>query len=87
MSIFGKRKIYSVIEYEELRLMAHALRKNAHFQLFAEHLRERREIAIRNMQTEKTVNSTNRHFMEAGKLEAMDELLDDLEQWSKSVLD
>ena len=87
MNIFGKRKTYSVIEYDELKVMAHALRKNAHFQMFAEHLRERREIAIRNMQTEKTVNSTNRHFMEAGKLEAMDELLDDLKQWSDSVLD
>ena len=87
MSIFGKRKIYNVIEYEELRLMAHALRKNAHFQLFAEHLRERREIAIRNMQTEKTVNSTNRHFMESGKLEAIDEILDDLHLWSHSDLD
>jgi len=87
VSIFGKRKIYTVIEYDELKVMAHALRKNAHFQMFAEHLRERREIAIRNMQTEKTVNSTNRHFMEAGKLEAVDELLDDLELWSKSELD
>ena len=87
MSIFGKRKTYSVIEYEELKLMAHALRQNAHFQMLAEHLRERREIAIRNMQTEKTVNSTNRHFMEAGKLEAIDELLDDMNQWSNSVLD
>ena len=87
MNIFCKRKTYSVIEYDELKVMAHALRKNAHFQTFAEHLRERREIAIRSMQTEKTVNSTNRHFMESGKLEALDELLDDLELWSKSVLD
>ncbi len=87
MNIFGKRKTYSVIEHEELKSMAHALRKNAHFQTFTEHLRERREIAIRNMQTEKVVNSTNRHFMESGKLEAIDELLDDLEHWSHSVLD
>ena len=87
MSIFAKRKVYDVIEYDQLKTMAHALRKNAHFQMFAEHLRERREIAIRNMQTEKVVNSTNRHFMESGKLEAIDELLDDMALWSQSDLD
>jgi len=87
VNIFSKRKTYGVIEYEELKVMAHALRKNAHFQMFAEHLRERREIAIRNMQTEKVVNSTNRHFMESGKLEAIDELLDDMAHWSQSDLD
>jgi len=39
------------------------------------------------MQTEKVVNSTNRHFMESGKLEAIDELLDDMAHWSQSDLD
>ena len=36
---------------------------------------------------EKVVSSTNRHFMECGKMEAIDELLDDLELMSKAKLD
>jgi len=39
------------------------------------------------MQTEKSITSTNRHFMESGKLEALDELLDDLEMWWRNLLD
>jgi hypothetical protein len=31
---------------------------------------------------EKAITCGNRHFMEAGKLEALDELLDDMEIWS-----
>ena len=65
-----------------MRETMHALRKNAHFEIFVEHIHERRENAIRAMQMEKAITCGNRHFMESGKLEALDELLDDLEMWS-----
>ena len=84
---FTKRKRYTSIDEDALRTSFHALRKNAHFQIFVEHLHERREQAIRNMQTEKIIESGNRHFMETGKLEAIDELLDDMELWAGSTLD
>ena len=84
---FTKRKRYGVIDEDALRTSFHALRKNAHFQTFIEHLHERREQAIRNMQTERVIECSNRHFMESGKLEAIDELLDDMELWAGSKLD
>ena len=87
MSLFKKKKRYEGPEEEALRQAAHALRQNAHFQTFVEHIHERREIIIRNMQTEKVIHCDNRHFMESGRLEAMDELLDDLSMWSASALD
>jgi hypothetical protein len=87
VSLFKKKKRYEGPEEEALRLSAHALRQNAHFQTFVEHIHERRETIIRNMQTEKVIQCTNRHFMESGRLEAMDELLDDLNMWSASALD
>ena len=65
-----------------MRETMHALRKNAHFEIFVEHIHERRENAIRAMQMEKAITCGNRHFMESGKLEALDELLDDMETWS-----
>ena len=72
---------------EELRSMIQALRENAHFKNFVEHIHERRENVIRAMQSEKAVSCANRHFMESGKLEAYDELLDDLELWWRNLLD
>ena len=35
-----------------------------------------REDVIRQLQTKSVIESTNRHFMMSGKLEAIDELLD-----------
>ena len=87
ISFFLKRKRHGTIEEEALRASFHALVKNAHFQIFMEHLHERREQAIRNMQTAKVIECGNRHFMETGKLEAIDELLDDMELWAGSKLD
>ena len=75
------------MEESELLAMFHALRGNDHFKKFVEHVHERRENAISAMQTEKTIESVNRHFMEAGKVEAFDELLDDMEYWFGSPLD
>ena len=75
------------MEGEHLKAMSQALRDNAHFKNFVEHLHERREDAIRAMQTEKAISCANRHFMEAGKLEAFDELLDDLELWWRTGVD
>ena len=81
MSLFGKRKRYGDQDETQMREAMHALRKNAHFQIYVEHLHVRRETTIRNMQAEKVITETNRHFMESGKLEALDELLDDMELW------
>ena len=82
---FAKRKRHGGIEAEQLRATMHALRKNAHFEIFVEHLHERRETMIRNMQMEKAITCANRHFMETGKLEAIDELLDDMKLWSGNL--
>lgn len=85
MNFFGKRKRYGHVDETQMREAMHALRKNAHFQIYVEHLHHRRETTIRNMQTEKVIVETNRHFMESGKLEALDELLDDMELWSGAL--
>ena len=82
MNFFRKGKRHGDIEQTQLRETMHALRKNAHFEIYVEHLHHRRETAIRAMQMEKAITCGNRHFMEAGKLEALDELLDDMELWS-----
>ena len=87
MNWFSKRKRYVHMGEEELRSMIQALRENAHFKNFVEHIHERRENVIRAMQSEKAVSCANRHFMESGKLEAYDELLDDLELWWRNLLD
>ena len=87
MNWFFKRKRYVNIKEEELQATFEALRSNELFKNFVEHIHERRETAIRAMQTEKAINSTNRHFMEAGKLEALDELLDDLSTLWRANLD
>jgi len=81
VSLFWKRKRYGDLDETQMREAMHALRKNAHFQIYVEHLHVRRETTIRNMQMEKVITETNRHFMESGKLEALDELLDDMELW------
>ena len=75
------------MEEEELRAMLQALRDNSHFKNFVEHIHERRENSIRALQTEKAISCGNRHFMEAGKVEAFDELLDDMELWWRNLLD
>ena len=87
MNWFTKRKRYGTMDEDELRAMLQALRENAHFKNFVEHIHERRENVIRAMQSEKAVSCANRHFMESGKLEAYDELLDDLELWWRNLLD
>ena len=87
MNLFSKRKRYGSMDEEVLRDMLNALRENAHFKNFVEHLHERRETIIKAMQTERSINSSNRHFMESGKLEALDELLDDLDMWWRNLLD
>ena len=87
MSLFKKKKRYEGPEEEALRQAAHALRTNVHFQTFVEHIHERRENSIRALQTEKAISCANRHFMEAGKVEAFDELLDDMELWWRNLLD
>ena len=87
MNWFTKRKRYVAMDGDQLKAMSQALYDNAHFKSFVEHLHERREDAIRAMQTEKAITCSNRHFMESGKLEAFDELLDDLELWWRGNVD
>ena len=85
VNFFGKRKRYGHVDEIQMQEAMHALRENAHFQIYVEHLHHRRETTIRNIQTEKVIIETNRHFMESGKLEALDELLDDMELWSGAL--
>jgi len=86
VNFFTKRKWHGGLDETQMQEAMHALRQNAHFQIYVEHLHHRREAAIRAMQMEKAITCGNRHFMESGKLEALDELLDDMELWS-GVLD
>ena len=87
ISWFTRRKWFSDMDEDRLLESIAALGRNEHFRVFVDHLGERRERSIRALQVEKVVSSTNRHFMESGKLEAIDELLDDLELMSKAKLD
>jgi len=87
MSWFTRRKRFSDMDEDRLLESIAALGRNEHFRVFVDHLGERRERSIRALQMEKVVSSTNRHFMECGKMEAIDELLDDLELMSKAKLD
>lgn len=87
ISWFTRRKRFSDMDEDRLLESIAALGRNEHFRVFVDHLGERRERSIRALQVEKVVSSTNRHFMESGKLEAIDELLDDLELMSKAKLD
>ena len=87
MNWFSKRKRYETLVENELQATFEALRENAHFKNFVEHIHERRENSIRALQTEKAISCANRHFMEAGKVEAFDELLDDMELWWRNLLD
>jgi len=87
ISWFTRRKRFTDTDEDRLLESIAALSRNEHFRVFVDHLGERRERSIRAMQMEKVVSSTNRHFMESGKLEAIDELLDDLEAMSKATLD
>lgn len=86
-SFFKRRKKFEGIEQDRLLAAVAALSRNEHYRLLVEHLHERRERSIRAMQIEKVVECSNRHFMEAGKIEALDELLDDLEMMDNARLD
>lgn len=86
-SWFKRRKKFDEIEQQQLLESVAALSRNEHYRVLVEHIQDRRERSIRALQVEKVVESSNRHFMEAGKIEALDELLDDLEIMSNARLD
>ena len=86
-SWFKRRKKFDEIEQQQLLESVAALSRNEHYRVLVEHIHDRRERSIRALQIEKVVESSNRHFMEAGKIEALDELLDDLEIMSNARLD
>ena len=86
-SWFKRRKKFDEIEQQQLLESVAALSRNEHYRVLVEHLQDRRERSIRSLQIEKVVECGNGHFMEAGKIEALDELLDDLEIMSNARLD
>tara|TARA_R110002012_G_scaffold50551_3_gene130704 strand:+ start:2730 stop:3008 length:279 start_codon:yes stop_codon:yes gene_type:complete len=87
ISLFKKRKRLDGPDEQQMAVSMAALSRNEHFKIFMEHLHERRERSIRSMQMESVVKCSNRHFMESGKLEALDELLDDLAIMSNAEID
>lgn len=87
ISWFKRRKRFEGIDEKQLEVAMASLSRNEHFRTFVDHLNERRERSIQGMQMEGVVKCSNRHFMETGKLEAVDELLDDLELWMNAKLD
>ena len=87
ISWYKRRKRVEGVDEKQLAVAMAALARNEHFRTVVEHLHERRERYVRGLQVETVVKCANRHFMESGKLEAVDELLDDLELWTKAKLD
>ena len=67
-----KRKTYHEIDAEEALNALSVIKNDPNFQKYI----QMREEVIRQLQTAAIVESSNRHFMMTGKLEAIDEELD-----------
>ena len=65
-------KTYHEIDPEEAVVALVALKNDPNFKTYI----KMREEVIRQLQTKAVIDSTNRHFMMTGKLEAIDEELD-----------
>ena len=65
-------KTYHDIDPEEAVVALVALKNDPNFKTYI----KMREEVIRQLQTKAVIDSTNRHFMMTGKLEAIDEELD-----------
>lgn len=71
-----KRKTYHEIDADEAIQALSMLKNDPHFKKYIEMREAMREEVIRQLQTKAIVDSTNRHYMMCGKLEAIDEELD-----------
>ena len=71
-----KRKTYHDIDPEEAIQALANLKNDPHFKKYIEMREAMREEVIRQLQTKTVIDSTNRHYMMCGKLEAIDEELD-----------
>jgi len=71
-----KRKTYHEIDPEEALAAIAMLKNDPHFKKYIEMREAMREEVIRQLQTKTIVDNVNRHYMCAGKLEAIDEELD-----------
>jgi hypothetical protein len=71
-----KRKTYHEIDPEEALAALALLKNDPHFKKYIQMREAMREEVICQLQTKAIIDSTNRHFMMSGKLEAIDEELD-----------
>jgi hypothetical protein len=71
-----KRKTYHEIDARGSNTSTIHLQNDPHFKKYIEMREAMREEVIRQLQTKAIVDSTNRHYMMCGKLEAIDEELD-----------
>ena len=70
------RKTYHEIDPEEAIQALSFLKDEPNFKKYIEMRETMREEVIRQLQIKEVVDSTNRHYMLCGKLEAIDEELD-----------
>jgi len=71
-----KKKTYHEIEAEEAIAALQALKNEPNFMKYITMRENMREDVIRQLQSQQVIDSTNRHYMMCGKLEAIDEELD-----------
>ena len=71
-----KKKTYHDIDPEEAMNALALLKNDPHFKQYIAMREAMREEVIRQLQTPAIIDSTNRHYMLCGKLEAIDEELD-----------
>ena len=71
-----KRKTYHEIDAEEALNALSVIKNYPNFQKYIQMREAMREEVIRQLQTAAIVESSNRHYMMTGKLEAIDEELD-----------
>ena len=71
-----KKKTYHEIDPEEAIQALSILKNDPHFKQYVAMREAMREEVIRQLQTPAIIDSTNRHYMLCGKLEAIDEELD-----------
>ena len=71
-----KMKTYHEIDPEEAVTALVSLKNDPNFKTYIKMREAMREEVIRQLQSKIVIDSTNRHFMMTGKLEAIDEELD-----------
>ena len=71
-----KRKTNHEIDPDEAIRALAVLKNDPNFKAYISVRESMREEVIRQLQTKSIIDSTNRHFMMSGKLEAIDEELD-----------